>query len=125
MWEVSQEAQIALAHRVRRVRDGEARDCLHGHNWRIVAVAQADALDDDGLVIDVELLGEHLHELLRKYDHALLNEVAPFDRRPCTAEAFAFEIADALAGRVEDGRVRLARVEVWEGYIRKATYLRA
>lgn len=124
MWEVTQETQLAIAHRVMRTDARGTSERLHGHNWRIVAVARAHALSDEGLVIDVEELGAILRELTAPYDHALLNEVAPFDRIVSTAERFAHAVAEKLGERIDDGRVKIARVEVWEGYIRKATYFR-
>lgn len=124
MWEVSQEAQLALAHRVLRDGPEGRKECLHGHNWRLVAVVRAETLSDAGLVIDVEDLGRELQAVIGGYDHALLNDVPPFDVRPATAEVFAQVVAERLAARIDDGRVRLTRLEVWEGYIRKATYFR-
>ncbi len=124
MWEVTQETQLAIAHRVMRTDARGTSERLHGHNWRIVAVARAHALSDEGLVIDVEELGAILRELTAPYDHALLNDVAPFDRIVSTAERFAHAVAEKLGERIDDGRVKIARVEVWEGYIRKATYFR-
>lgn len=124
MWEVTQEVQLAVAHRVLRTDARGTAERLHGHNWRVVAVARAHALDDEGLVIDVEQLGVLLREVTARYDHALLNDVPPFDAIASTAERFAHAVAERLAERIDDGRVKLSRVEIWEGYIRKATYFR-
>lgn len=121
MWEVTQEAQISVAHSV--LRHGEER--LHGHNWRVVAVVHAHELDAHGLVLDVEELGRRLQAVLAPYDHTLLNQFTPFDTQPATAERFAQVVSDQLRPAVDDGRVRLTRIEVWEGYIRKASYLLA
>lgn len=124
MWEVTQEVQLAIAHRVMRTDARGTSERLHGHNWRVVAVARAHTLSDDGLVIDVEVLGAVLREVTAPFDHSLLNDVAPFDRIVSTAERFAHAVAEKLAERVDDERVKVSRLEVWEGYIRKATYFR-
>lgn len=124
MWEVTQEVQLAVAHRVMRTDARGTSERLHGHNWRLVAVVRAHALDDDGLVVDVETLGELLREVTAPYDHALLNDVPPFDKIASTAERFAHAVAERLAERIDDDRVKVSRLEVWEGYIRKATYYR-
>jgi 6-pyruvoyltetrahydropterin/6-carboxytetrahydropterin synthase len=124
MWEVTQEIQLAIAHKVMRTDAQGTSERLHGHNWRVVAVVRAGSLNDDGLVVDVEELGSVLREVTAPYDHALLNDVAPFDRIVSTAERFAHAVAEKLAERIDDERVKVARIEVWEGYIRKATYFR-
>lgn len=124
MWEVTQEVQLAIAHRVMRTDERGTAERLHGHNWRVVAVVRAHALSDDGLVVDVEELGVLLREVTAPYDHALLNDVPPFDKIASTAERFAHAVAEKLAERVDDDRVKVARLEIWEGYIRKASYFR-
>lgn len=125
MWEVTQEVQLAIAHRVLRTDAHGTGERLHGHNWRVVAVVQASSLSDEGLVVDVEELGRVLGDVTKPYDHALLNDLAPFDRVASTAERFAHAVAERVAERIDDERVSVSRVEVWEGYIRKATYFRA
>lgn len=124
MWEVTQEVQLAIAHKVMRTDVHGTSVRLHGHNWRVVAVVRAHALSDDGLVVDVEELGTLLRDVTAPYDHALLNDVAPFDRVVSTAERFAHAVAEKLGERIDDERVKVSRLEVWEGYIRKATYFR-
>jgi 6-pyruvoyltetrahydropterin/6-carboxytetrahydropterin synthase len=59
------------------------------------------------------LLGQEVHE---RYDHCHLNDIAPFDRVPPTAENLAREVFRILRDRMHaNGRGRLVRVEVWEG----------
>ena len=50
------------------------------------------------------------------YDHRHLNDIAPFDHVPPTAENLAREVFRILKERFSPGRNgRLMRVEVWEG----------
>jgi 6-pyruvoyltetrahydropterin/6-carboxytetrahydropterin synthase len=122
MWEITQETQVAAAHQL-RFAPGEG-ERLHGHNWRIKAVVRAEALDERGFVLDFNDLGKTLRDLVEPYEHVFLNEIAPFDDVNPTAENIARVVADNLAAKVDDARVRVVRVEVWENDFCSATYHR-
>jgi 6-pyruvoyltetrahydropterin/6-carboxytetrahydropterin synthase len=122
MWEISQETVVAAAHQL-RLTPGEG-ERLHGHNWRIKAVVRAQKLDERGFVLDFADLGRVLRELVEPYEHVFLNEIPPFDDVNPTAENIARVVADNLATRFDDDRVRVARVEVWENDTCCATYFR-
>lgn len=112
MFEVRQETIVAAAHQL-RLAPGEG-ERLHGHNWRIVAVLRACELDARGMVVDFNDLGTELRRLVEPYEHVFLNELAPYDDINPTAENIARVVADGLAAKLDDARVRVARVEVWE-----------
>ncbi len=122
MWEISQETCVAAAHQL-RLAPGEG-ERLHGHNWRIKGVVRASALDASGFVLDFNHLGTVLRELVEPYEHVFLNEIAPFDDVNPTAENIARVVAENLAARLDDERVRVARVEVWENDTCCAIYYR-
>jgi 6-pyruvoyltetrahydropterin/6-carboxytetrahydropterin synthase len=122
MWEISQETVVAAAHQL-RFAPGEG-ERLHGHNWRIKATVRAKELDKSGWVVDFNHLGAVLRELVEPYEHVLLNDVAPFDDLNPTAENLARVVADHLAARLDDGRVKVTRVDVWENDTCCATYFR-
>src|SRR5579859_6173151 len=122
MWEITQETTVAAAHQL-RFAPGEG-ERLHGHNWRIRAVVQAAELDARGFVLDFNDLGKTLRALVEPYEHVMLNDVVPFDDLNPTAENLARVVADNLAAKVDDARVRVVRVEVWENDVCSATYFR-
>jgi len=122
MWEITQETTVAAAHQL-RFAPGEG-ERLHGHNWRIKAVVRAGELDSRGFVVDFNDLGTMLRALVEPYEHVLLNEIAPFDDLNPTAENLARVVADGLAAKIDDARVRVVRVEVWENDWCSATYIR-
>src|SRR5690242_20031339 len=102
MRQISQETVVAAAHQL-RFAPGEG-ERLHGHNWRIRATLRARGLDASGWVVDFNLLGAVLRELVEPYEHVFLNEIAPFDDLNPTAENLARVVADNLATRLDDGR---------------------
>jgi 6-pyruvoyltetrahydropterin/6-carboxytetrahydropterin synthase len=122
MWEISQETTVAAAHQL-RFAPGEG-ERLHGHNWRIKAVLRAAELDSRGFVVDFNELGATLRALVEPYEHVFLNDVSPFDDVNPTAENLARVVADNLATKFDDERVRVVRVEVWENDTCGATYYR-
>ncbi len=122
MWEISQETVVAAAHQL-RFAPGEG-ERLHGHNWRIKAIVRANELDPCGWVMDFGVLGTLLRNLVEPYEHVFLNEIPPFDDLNPTAENVARVVADRLAERIDDARVRVARVEVWENDTCAATFFR-
>ena len=122
MWEISHETYVGAAHQL-RIASGEG-ERLHGHNWKIKATLRANALDRAGFVVDFALLGKTLRDLVEPYEHVLLNEIPPFDDVEPTAENIARVVADGLAAKLDDGRVRVFKVEVWETNECGATFYR-
>jgi 6-pyruvoyltetrahydropterin/6-carboxytetrahydropterin synthase len=122
MWEISTETVVAAAHRLRNT-PGEG-ERLHGHNWRIRAVVQAKALDAPGWVLDFNHVSAVLRALVEPYEHVFLNEIPPFDDLNPTAENLARIVAEGLAAKLDDDRVRVTRVDVWENDACCATFYR-
>lgn len=123
MWEISNETVVGAAHRL-RIANGEG-ERLHGHNWRIKATVRAKELDRAGFVVDFARLGKTLRDLVEPYEHVFLNEIAPFDDVEPTAENIARVVADGLAAQLDDDRVQVHKVEVWETDVCGATFYRS
>jgi len=121
MYEVSIERSFSAAHNLR----GYEGCCenLHGHNWRVEAVVRAETLDHIGLAIDFRALKQALDEVLGNFDHRYLNEITPFDQLNPSCENLARVIHERLAAAINNERVCVARVRVWESEGSNATYL--
>ncbi len=87
---------------------------LHGHRFKVVARVEASGLDDTGLAYDFAGLKRHLREILSRFDHTCLNDVAPLDKIVPSSENIAATIYDALQPRLSGAPVALVSVEVWE-----------
>ncbi len=87
---------------------------LHGHNWKVEVEARASQLDDIGMALDFTVLKQATRELLGRLDHYNLNELAPFDRLNPTAENIAAYLYRQLSQQLNDQRVRISRVTIWE-----------
>jgi 6-pyruvoyltetrahydropterin/6-carboxytetrahydropterin synthase len=107
---------FSAAHAIR----GHTRGCenLHGHNYRVRVHLRAERLDELGMVLDFADLKDIMGEVVGPFDHRVINDIPPFDRRNTTAELFSEYVYDEVERRLPDpGRargLRVARVEVWE-----------
>ncbi len=124
MYTIWKDFTFAAAHAIR----GHTRGCqnLHGHNYRVRVHLRAGELDALGMVLDFADLKAIMQEILDPFDHHVINEVPPFDRRNTTAELLAEHVHEQVCARlaagtpgppVPDGggrRIEVLRVEVWE-----------
>lgn len=121
MHTVFKDFQFAAAHAIR----GHTRGCenLHGHNYRVRVHVAAEELDELGMVLDFADLKEVVQEVLGPFDHRVINDIPPFDRRNTTAELLAEFVYQEVGRRLAaTERVRVARVEVWENETACAVY---
>ncbi len=122
MYLISVEQHFDAAHYLRGY--GGKCEALHGHRFRVAARVTASELDDSGLAYDFSLLKEHLGEIVADYDHACLNEVAPFDEINPSSENIAATVFRRMETKLAEARapVALVSVEVWESPESSATY---
>jgi 6-pyruvoyltetrahydropterin/6-carboxytetrahydropterin synthase len=103
---------FAAAHTLRDYPGSCSR--MHGHNWKVEVEVMATTLDAAGMVLDFKLIRRATNEVIDRYDHQYLNEVAPFDTLNPTAENIAATIYKAVAERLNDGRVKVCATTIWE-----------
>jgi 6-pyruvoyltetrahydropterin/6-carboxytetrahydropterin synthase len=120
MFSVCKEFRFAAAHQIRGHKGG--CENLHGHSYRVRVWVEAARLDGLGMVVDFADLKAAMEEVLGPFDHRFLNEVPPFDERNTTAELLAEHVCAEVGRRLDDGRARVARVEVWESDSAFAVY---
>jgi 6-pyruvoyl-tetrahydropterin synthase len=104
---------------------------LHGATFIVDAAFRADALDSDGVVIDIGLAAEALGEITGSLTYRNLDDEPEFAGVNTTTERLCQVIADRLAERAADGRLgsgggRLSSIEVTlhESHIAWASYER-
>ena len=112
MFEISKEAMFSGAHSLREYK-GKC-EAVHGHNWKVKVFVAAKQLDRLGMVVDFTILGRELNGLLARLDHKDINAVPPFDTLNPSSENIAKYIYDEMAVRINDDRVKVSRVMVWE-----------
>ena len=87
---------------------------LHGHNWKIEVEISATRLDEIGMGMDFRDIKTATKNVIDQMDHRHLNELPPFDEINPTAENIAAHIYKQLVEKVNDDRVSVHTVTVWE-----------
>ena len=120
MFELSVESTFAAAHQLRGYK-GKC-EALHGHNWRVQAVVQAERLNEIDIAIDFHDLKKLINDVTSQLDHAYLNDIFPFTQINPSSENIAKWIYDMLRKKISSEYVRLLSVTVWESETAAATY---
>lgn len=120
MYTIFKDFSFAAAHFIR----GHTGGCenLHGHNYRVRVLVEARDLDELGMVVDFSELRAALEKVVGPFDHRVINDILPFDERNTTAELLSEYVYQEMSRRLNDGRVRVCRVEVWENDTSCARY---
>ncbi len=123
MYELKVVTQFAAAHRLNNFY-GKC-EALHGHNWKVEIFVTADSLDEAGLVLDFGKIKSHAKELLDEIDHTFLNELPAFQHQNPSSENLARYLFERLSSAINDQRVKVTRVAVWESDHTSAAYFLA
>ncbi len=122
MYEVKVKKSFAGAHKLLGYR-GKCEE-LHGHNWLVEVTVRAGDLDDIDIALDFTVLKAGLRDVLEVLDHKYLNDVPPFNEVNPSSEQLARHIFERMAEKIDDDRVKVHRVDVWETSDNCASYFR-
>ena len=87
MFEVAYETTFCATHRL--TEDGRPLEPLHGHDWRVEAVAAGESLDRIGVVVDFEHLKKAVGEVAARFHYRDINEHPAFAGVSPSAEVVA------------------------------------
>ena len=105
------------------LREYEGRcENLHGHNWRVEVTVRCTELDRAGMGLDFRLLKEKTANVLGLLDHSVINEKGPFTTLNPSSENLARYIFEEMTGALDDTRVTMHAVKVWESETSWAEY---
>lgn len=120
MYEISVEQEFEAAHYLRGYR-GKCEN-MHGHHFRVVARLRAKKLDRIGMAYDFTVLRDQLGQILARFDHACLNDLAPFDKINPTSENIASTVYGEIEAVIKGKGAVLTSVQVWESPRSSVTY---
>ncbi|MBA3582575.1 MAG: 6-carboxytetrahydropterin synthase QueD [Gammaproteobacteria bacterium] len=103
---------FASAHTLRGYPGACAR--MHGHNWKVEVEVQAQQLDELGIAIDFKTIRRETNAICDRLDHHYLNDIEPFTEINPTAENIAAYLFNAIATVINNERVRVSAVTLWE-----------
>lgn len=87
---------------------------LHGHNWKVEVEVGASNLDRIGMGMDFKDIKQATKRLIDEMDHRNLNDLPPFDEINPTAENIACHLYQGLRDQINDERVSVRAVTLWE-----------
>lgn len=105
-------SDFAAAHTLRDYPGACSR--MHGHNWKVEAEVEAVTLDEVGMGVDFKVIKNAVRVLTDQLDHQYLNEIAPFDSVNPTAENIAAHLFRGLSQALNDQRIRVKAITLWE-----------
>lgn len=103
---------FASAHTLRDYPGACSR--LHGHNWKVEVEVVATQLDSVGMGVDFKEIKKATRQVTDELDHYYLNDIPPFDRVNPTAENIASYIYQAISDRLNNERIKVKAVTLWE-----------
>ena len=128
MYAVEVRDHIMIAHSFKGDVFGPAR-ALHGATFVVDAAFMADALDENGIVIDIGRAHEALKSTLDPLNYKNLDALPDFAGRNTTTEFLAYHIHERLAeaaragGLGRDGKaLKAVRVTISESHVARAWY---
>jgi 6-pyruvoyltetrahydropterin/6-carboxytetrahydropterin synthase len=121
MHEVMIEMGFSSAHALRGYQ-GKCEN-THGHNYKVEVYVRGERLNNIGLLIDFKDLKAATRKVVDYLDHKNINELPPFDVEVNpSAEEMAVFFLHEVGRQVNDDRVRVYKVRVWETDTCAATY---
>ena len=88
---------------------------LHGHNYKVEVHVRGRKLDKTGMLIDFADLKAATRRVVDYLDHRNINELPPFDEEiNSTAEELAAYFMREVGAQLNDDRVQVFKVRIWE-----------
>jgi 6-pyruvoyltetrahydropterin/6-carboxytetrahydropterin synthase len=123
MYETGAAAQVRAFHVMPGMAPPEGQ--LHSHDYRLEVVATREALDDRGMVVDLDVLGGALEDAAREVEDANLDKIQPEQTAGVTVELFARWLHGQLAEALGPLPGVTLAVRVWESPVAFGGYRRA
>jgi 6-pyruvoyl-tetrahydropterin synthase len=113
MFSVTVRDHMMVAHSFQGEVFGPAQR-LHGATFVVDATFRGPELDPDGILVDIGLATEHVHEVVGGLTYRNLDDVPELAGTNTTTEVLARHVADRLAERVSAGQLGRAAGHVTE-----------
>jgi len=120
MYELKTITQFGAAHQLRNYK-GKCEN-LHGHNWKIEVYVKGEKLEEDGLLVDFNIIKDKTKEIIERFDHKFLNDLECFSEINPSSENIAKYIYEELEKEINNHKISVSKVTAWESDTACATY---
>ena len=130
MFAVTVRDHMMVAHSLRGERFGPAQQ-LHGATFVVDATFRGEAVDDDGILVDIGEAAGALRAVMTGLGYRNLDDETVFTETNTTTEVLAQHIADRLVERIRAGELGVASpvtgivVTLHESHVAWASYERS
>lgn len=128
MYSITVRDHVMIAHSLRGEVFGLAQR-LHGATYVVDLELRRPELDEDGLVVDIGLASQALHNVLSELNYRNLDDEPAFGGANTTTEFLARIVFDRIAERIRAGQLgpgaaglSALRVNLHESHIAAASY---
>jgi 6-pyruvoyl-tetrahydropterin synthase len=128
MYSITVRDHVMIAHSFRGEVFGPAQR-LHGATYVVDLELRRPELDEDGLVVDIGLASQALHDVLSEVNYRNLDDEPAFDGANTTTEFLARVVFDRIAERIRAGKLgpgaaglSALRVTLHESHVAAASY---
>jgi 6-pyruvoyltetrahydropterin/6-carboxytetrahydropterin synthase len=113
MYTVAVSQDFVARHRLLGVETGPESQ-LHSHDYRIEVQLEGRTLNEQGYLVDIDVIKANLEELLAKYRDQNLNDAPEFEGLNPSVERFARIMCHELCQRFRPQRLFAVTVKLWE-----------
>ncbi|WP_299980467.1 6-carboxytetrahydropterin synthase QueD [Desulfobacula sp.] len=112
IYEIYVKDHFAAAHALKGY-DGNCSN-MHGHNWIIETYIQCTKLNKLGIGVDFRDAKDIIKDVLSKFDHTTLNDVAEFASTNPTSENLSRFLYTEFSRRLNTEHITISKVMVFE-----------
>lgn len=106
--------QDFVAQHILRGEDSGPETRWHSHHYQVEVRLEGTSLDQQGYMLDIVDLRNHLDSLVDSYRDRMLNETPEFAGLNPSLEHFARILCEALSNRIQAPNLGAITVRMWE-----------
>jgi 6-pyruvoyltetrahydropterin/6-carboxytetrahydropterin synthase len=106
--------QDFVAQHILAGEDSGPENHCHSHHYQVEVRLEGTSLDQQGYMIDIVDLRNHLDALLNSYRDRMLNDTPEFQGLNPSLEHFARIFCQALSNRIQSPNLSAITVRMWE-----------
>lgn len=121
MYELSVHTDLIAQHYL-TIPDCGPENEWHSHHFKLEIQLSGPALNEDGYLIDIVAVENHLDELVDRYQDSTLNDLPEFEDLNPSIEHFARILCESVRDALDTSHLNELTVRIWEDEHAWASY---